>query len=174
MTIAKTVFVLTAISFLVAGGALAGAAPTMVVVDFSLQDDMQPAPGVPAPGAGAVARRVQALTEHVTDRARASTRYRLLPLDRESAAYARLQASSGRLFQCRHCLIEFGEALGVDYVLHGWVQRVSNLIINFNIEILGVDSGRVHDRAGIDIRGNTDKSWRDGADYLLRHMETGL
>ncbi len=152
----------------------AAAEPTIVVIDFALQDDMQPAPGTPAPGAEAVQRRTRDLGEYFRRLAAESTRYELVALDRDAPAYRRLQQSSGRLFQCKHCIVAFGREIGADYVLHGWVQRVSNLIINMNVEILEVASGRVLDRASVDTRGNTDKSWLDGASYLSRHMLLGL
>lgn len=159
------------------GGARAeagGAAGTIVVTEFALQDDMVPGPGGRAPGGEAVARRTAELATYVRDAMEQSDRYRLVPLDTDSEAYRRFENSSGRVFECKRCVAELGRDLGTDFVAHGWVQRVSNLIINLNVEIIDVDTGRVYDRATVDTRGNTDKSWRDGASYLLRHLEHAL
>ena len=51
----------------------------------------------------------------------------------------------------------------------GWVQKVSNLILNLNLQVRDVESGAIVSAASVDIRGNTDKSWRRGAIYLLEH-----
>jgi hypothetical protein len=49
----------------------------------------------------------------------------------------------------------------------GTVQKVSNLILNINVYMEDVQTGSV------DIRGNTDESWRHGLDYMLRHYLFG-
>lgn len=148
--------------------------PSIVVIDFALQDDMVPGPGRRAPGAEDLARRVDMLRDYFLDAVRQSDKYRLLELDRESDEYKALLRSHGRLFQCKQCIASYGRLVHSDYILHGWVQRVSNLIINFNVEILESKSGKVYDRASIDTRGNTDKSWMDGASFLKRHLIYGL
>lgn len=155
-------------------GSSAASAGTIVVTEFALQDDMVPGPGGRAPGGEAVARRTAELASYVRDAMAASDRYRLVPLDTGSDAYRRFENASGRVFECKRCVAELGRALGTEFVAHGWVQRVSNLIINLNVEIIDVDTGRVYDRATVDTRGNTDKSWRDGASYLLRHLQHTL
>jgi len=168
---------LPVLALALAGLAVAAAEPdkpTIVAVDFALQDDMVPGPGGKAPGAAAVARRTAMLREYFVDALADSETFELIPLERGGDALNALAASRGRLFECKHCLVAFGRELGADYVLHGWVQRVSNLIINLNVEILEVSSGKVYDRASVDTRGNTDKSWRDGASYLLRHLQREL
>lgn len=149
-------------------------APTIVVTRFFLQDDMRPGPGGRAPGAEGVARRTEALARQVREALEASDRYRVLELDYDSDAYQAFEESSGRVFECKSCVAELGKAVGSDLVAHGWVQRVSNLIINFNVEIIDSDTGKVYDRATVDTRGNTDKSWHDGGDYLLRHLNFEL
>jgi len=49
------------------------------------------------------------------------------------------------------------------------VQKVSNLILNINVYIEDAQSGRMEFIRSVDIRGNTDESWRRGLDYLLRN-----
>jgi Protein of unknown function (DUF2380) len=49
------------------------------------------------------------------------------------------------------------------------VQKVSNLILNINVYMEDAESGKMKFARSIDIRGNTDESWRRGLDYLLRN-----
>ena len=48
-----------------------------------------------------------------------------------------------------------------------WVQKVSNLILNLNLRVEDVASGRMLFQRSVDIRGNTDLSWRRGATALV-------
>jgi hypothetical protein len=74
------------------------------------------------------------------------------------------------LHSCNGCEQTIGKALGADRVLVGWVQKVSNLILNFNVRIEDVATGRVVVNKSVDLRGNTDESWRRGMAYLVRDM----
>ncbi|NNM00607.1 MAG: DUF2380 domain-containing protein [Gammaproteobacteria bacterium] len=152
----------------------AASPPSIVAIDFALRDDMTPGPGGKAPGAADVARRTRMIRDFFAEQLAGSENFTQLALERDSDSYRELMNASGRLFECKRCIVKYGEQLGSDYVLHGWVQRVSNLIINLNVEILEVASGKVYDRATVDTRGNTDKTWMDGASYLLRHLRHEL
>ncbi len=70
---------------------------------------------------------------------------------------------------CNGCDLDLGRALHADLEAFGWVQKVSNLILNINLEVHEVLSGRLVDAGSVDIRGNTDESWRRGLDYLLKN-----
>jgi hypothetical protein len=50
------------------------------------------------------------------------------------------------------------------------VQKVSNLILNLNIEIRDASTGRAVLAKSVDRRGNTDQSWQRGVDFLVRDM----
>jgi hypothetical protein len=66
------------------------------------------------------------------------------------------------LYDCNGCDGDIGRALGADRTLTAWVQKVSNLILNINIEIRDVQSGLIMLTRSVDIRGNTDVSWLRG------------
>jgi len=53
------------------------------------------------------------------------------------------------------------------------VQKVSNLILNVNLYMEDAASGKMEFVKSVDIRGNTDESWRHGLDYMLRHYLLG-
>ena len=75
------------------------------------------------------------------------------------------------LYDCNGCDIDIGRALGADRVMTAWVQKVSNLILNINIQINDVASGQALLNKSVDIRGNTDTSWERGLRYMVRSME---
>ena len=49
------------------------------------------------------------------------------------------------------------------------MQKVSNLILNINIYVRNVETGKMVSAASADIRGNTDQSWKRGVSYLVRN-----
>jgi len=74
------------------------------------------------------------------------------------------------LYACNGCELEVARKLNADRVLTAWVQKVSNLILNINIEIKDAKTGEVTLKKSADIRGNTDESWSRGISYLTRDM----
>lgn len=75
------------------------------------------------------------------------------------------------VYRCPHCLAEIGQGMGVRYIAAGWVQKVSNLILNVNVEIREVGSNRVVLVKSVDMRGNNDESWLRAVRYLVRDIE---
>ena len=75
-----------------------------------------------------------------------------------------------QLRDCNGCELDIGRALHADRVLIGWVQKVSNLILNINIQIEDVATGAVVLNKSVDLRGNTDESWRRGIAALVRSI----
>lgn len=71
------------------------------------------------------------------------------------------------LSACNGCELEIGRKLGVQRVGVCWVQKISNLILNINLRIEDTASGQVVFQRSVDIRGNTDQSWRRGVDALV-------
>ena len=68
---------------------------------------------------------------------------------------------------CNGCELDLGRRLGAQQVAYGWVQKVSNLILNVNVVVEDADTGKVLHAESVDIRGNTDESWSRGLRYLL-------
>ncbi|GAB3684249.1 DUF3280 domain-containing protein [Salinisphaera aquimarina] len=79
------------------------------------------------------------------------------------------QATYRYLYACNGCDVDIGKAAGADLVMTGWVQKVSNLILNINATIRRVDTGREVGGASVDMRNDTDDSWRSSALYLVEH-----
>ena len=58
--------------------------------------------------------------------------------------------------------------LDADLDITGVVQKVSNLILNINVYLRDVRTGRLVTAASVDMRGNTDESWSRATRYLIR------
>jgi hypothetical protein len=70
---------------------------------------------------------------------------------------------------CNGCPRKFAQMVGASWAAWGTVQKVSNLILNINVYMEDAESGKMKFARSVDIRGNTDESWRRGLDYLLRN-----
>jgi len=145
--------------------ATASAEPTPIVVfdfeliDTSLQGEMQGT-------SPAELERLDRITGIVRERFAASGRYRVL----ETTPAANEIARVGNLRTCNGCELEIGASLGAEAVLIGWVQKVSNLILNINAVVRDVATGRARAGGSVDIRGNTEESWTRGIEHLLEHQ----
>lgn len=71
--------------------------------------------------------------------------------------------------KCYGCDQRMGAELGADYVLVGEVQKVSNLILAMNLQLRAVGDGMLAAGRSVEIRSNTDDSWRRGMRYLLKN-----
>lgn len=95
--------------------------------------------------------------------------YRVVDNAPEATLIAHYQATQP-LYACNGCELEIGRALHADRVLVGWVQKVSNLILNINVAIKDVATGEVVLSRSVDLRGNTDTSWKRGIAYLVKSV----
>jgi len=74
---------------------------------------------------------------------------------------------------CNGCERDYAKRAGADWAAWGTVQKVSNLILNINLYMEDQRTGKLAFGSSVDIRGNTDESWRRGLDYMLRHYLFG-
>lgn len=95
-----------------------------------------------------------------------SGRYRFVPMPADSIEDAKAHPDvSG----CGGCQFAWGRRAGSELVMWGTVQKVSNLILNINLYIDDVKTGQKVLGTSVDIRGNTDESWRHGIRYLVEN-----
>jgi hypothetical protein len=78
-------------------------------------------------------------------------------------------AHNSNLQACGGCDVKLAEQLGADLDVTGVVQKVSNLILNMNIYIRDVHSGKPVATMSADMRGNTDETWTRTMDWLIRN-----
>ncbi len=68
---------------------------------------------------------------------------------------------------CNGCELRVAKELGTSRVGVCWVQKISNLILNMNLRVEDANSGAMLFQRSVDIRGNTDLSWKRGAKALV-------
>jgi hypothetical protein len=142
-------------------------ANTIAVLPFEIEDDTL-AQGGPS-DVGAQQRRLELIADRVRKGLSTSDRYRVVDNAPAAALIAEYRGREA-LHACNGCELDIARALGASLVAVGWVQKVSNLIINVNLGIREVDSGRMLLIRSVDLRGNTDESWGRAADRLVRDV----
>jgi len=71
---------------------------------------------------------------------------------------------------CGGCEVEAAHRAGAQVAVTGWVQRVSDLLLNINVVVRDVATGGRVAGGSIDIRGYTDESWTGGLADLIRNQ----
>ena len=92
-----------------------------------------------------------------------SGKFRILDIAPVNAA-----AHQSNLQACGGCDVKLAKQLGADLEITGVVQKVSNLILNINVYLRDVHTGRLVTAVSADMRGNTDESWSRATRYLIR------
>ena len=145
-------------------GAETVAPKTIVILDFDLLDDQHELSPATAEYA-----RLAAIRAQLHDALLANRVYRVVDAAPAAALIDRFRSRT-LLSACNGCELDIARALGADRVLVGWVQKVSNLILNINIRIEDAASGKVLLGLSVDLRGNTDETWKRGMSYLVRRI----
>jgi hypothetical protein len=150
-------------AFLVAGilasasPCIAQEKPRIAVFGFDLVNT-SPAPTTPEEMA-----RLQRLDAELRDALAASGRYTVV----NTGPVQERLASGPAIRGCNGCELAYGRELDASLIAFGWVQKVSNLILNINLVIEDATGRKLH-ADSVDIRGNTDESWDRGLRWLLR------
>jgi len=120
---------------------------------------------------------IDAMREFASEAARRETDRRIalvsaeLARELEARGMYRILKTSHELLGCNGCEIDIAKALGAERVGLCWVQKVSNLILNLNLEVRSVATGETVYAKSVDIRGNTDESWLRGVRRLVDNIE---
>jgi hypothetical protein len=141
---------------------------SLALMDFELIDEMRSFASEEA--RREVDRRLVLIGAELAKDLAGRGMYRVL--DRAPAAQLieRLKASY-ELRSCNGCELDIGKALGAERIALCWVQKVSNLILNINIEVRSVATGDTLYAKSVDIRGNTDETWLRGVRRLVDNVE---
>jgi Protein of unknown function (DUF2380) len=157
----RALFVATALTLMISAPVHADP-PRVAVFDFELVDtSLQGEVSGPRTDEQDRLMRVgDQLRKELTD----SGKFHLLDISPVNAA-----AHGSNLQACGGCDVQYAQRLGADLVITGVVQKVSNLILNINIYLRDVHTGRLVALASADMRGNTDESWSRTMSYLVRN-----
>ncbi len=115
-------------------------------------------------------RRLRLITAELAEELQARGMYRVLDQAPAAPLIEKLRASY-ELRQCNGCEIDIGKALGAERIALCWVQKVSNLILNINVEVRNVARGDMVYAKSVDIRGNTDEAWLRGVRRLVDNIQ---
>ena len=138
---------------------------SLAVLDFELVDD-QNNPLTKAAQEVRLHNATLQLQRELADR----QLYRVVDPAPSEELQRRLRSQQEFLYRCDDCAEQVGRLLGVDLVMATWVQKVSELILNLNVQILDVAAQQVVFVKSVDMRGNDDVSWTRGVRYLVRDM----
>jgi len=137
---------------------------TIAILDFDLVDDQHE-----LSPATVEYHRLRAIRDQLQQEFDNSQLYRVVDLAPAAELIKKYQSET-QLRACNGCELDIARSLHADRVLIGWVQKVSNLILNINIQIEDAATGTALLNKSVDIRGNTDETWRRGISFLVRSM----
>ena len=111
-------------------------------------------------------RRIALISDALRQELEQRALYRVLDNGPAAALIEGLKARQN-LRNCNGCEIDIGKALDAEVIVIGWVQKVSNLILNINVQIKDVPTGEMLYAKSVDLRSNTDQSWLRGIRYMV-------
>lgn len=80
------------------------------------------------------------------------------------------KVAAANLQSCGDCTDDFARELGADYAVTGVVYKVSELVLSMNVRVRDAATSTPLTSAVVDMRGNTDESWRRAISYLYRNV----
>jgi len=146
-------------------GIPAAALRSLVVLDFELVDE-QNNPLTKAAQEIRLRNAGLQLQRELSER----NLYRVVDPARTEQLQRELRLQQEYLYRCDDCAAQVGRLADVDLVMQTWVQKVSELILNLNVQIYDVAAGRVVFTKSVDLRGNDDVSWNRAVRFLVRDM----
>lgn len=135
--------------------------PRLAVFDFELIDTSLQGEFY---GSRPEQEKLNRATDQVRKLLAESGKFQLVDISPVNAA-----AHGSNLQACGGCDVKLAAQLGADLAMTGVVQKVSNLILNMNIYLRDVHTGKLITVASADMRGNTDESWSRVVGYLVRN-----
>ncbi len=84
-----------------------------------------------------------------------------------ASSAATLRGTTLNIRDCNGCERPIALQHDASLAVYGWVQKVSDLILNINLVIEDAKTGKQVAGGSVDIRGNTDESWSRGLKFLL-------
>jgi Protein of unknown function (DUF2380) len=143
--------------------AMAAEPPAIAVIGFELVDD-QPDPVRDVDHK----RRLAAIQAQLQQGLHQRGLYRVVDTAPVQAQIDALRAQNAFLYRCNGCFADVAQRLGTRLVAVGWVQRVSELILNVNVSVRDAATDQEVLSKSVDLRGNNDESWSRAMAFMLR------
>jgi Protein of unknown function (DUF2380) len=148
-----------------AASAAPGTLRSLAVLEFELVDDQNN----PLTKAAQEVRLVNATLQLQRELSQREL-YRVVDPAPSQELQRKLRSQQEYLYRCDDCADQVGRLLGVDLVMSTWVQKVSELILNVNVQVFDMKAQQVIFSKSVDMRGNDDVSWTRAVRYLVRDM----
>ena len=113
----------------------------------------------------AEAKRLETISGRLRDHLAGSGQFEVVNI-----APVAQKAAAANLQFCGNCADGFAQELGARYAFTGVVFKVSELVLSMNVVVRDAQTSKPVTSAVVDLRGNTDKSWRRGIDYLYKNV----
>ena len=139
--------------------------PTLAVLPLDFIDDQHNPLTVEAQN-----RRLPKAHAQLQQELAARGLYRVVDFAPAQELLDRLRAQQEYMHRCADCAVQIGRKLGTELVMTTWVQKVSELILNINVEIYDVAGERSLLSKSVDMRSNDDVSWERSVRFLVRDM----
>ena len=140
---------------------------TAAVMDFELFDDMSAYEDRAV--MEAENRRIALISDALRQELDERGLYRVVDNHAAAGLISDFKARQN-LRDCNGCEVDIGKALHADVIVIGWVQKVSNLILNINVQAKDIHTGEVLYAKSVDLRSNTDQSWLRGIHYMVESI----
>jgi Protein of unknown function (DUF2380) len=82
------------------------------------------------------------------------------------------ESQASNLFACG-CIQRLARSVDAKLAVAGSVHKLSNLILNIQVNVFDVNTDKLVAQLNADIRSNTDSSWARGLDWLIQHRLGG-
>lgn len=135
------------------------AATRAAVFEIELQDTSG------EPNTPAQAERIRATTEALRNELAETGKYETVDLSADADRIAKL----GYQRSCVTCFMDVARERDADVAVFGTVNKISTLILSMEIKVLSIDTGKEVARGVADIRGDNDRAWLRGMQWLVQH-----
>ena len=96
----------------------------------------------------------------------------LIELESDKATMEVPSPAAGRIgdhLSCEQCLLDIARDMGGQVAVIGKVNKISTLILSMDIVVRDLADGKVIARGTADIRGDNDRAWLRGMQWLVEH-----
>ena len=135
------------------------AATRAAVFEIELQDTSG------EPNTPAQAERIRATTEALRNELAETGKYETVELSADRDRIAKL----GYQRSCATCFMDVARERGAEVAVFGTVNKISTLILSMDIVVRDLADGKVIARGTADIRGDNDRAWLRGMQWLVEH-----